>query len=442
LEPQNVISLVLETTKQETDIYDRWPWVEASIWTKPMLTALENGVKGGKWFSLWDKVYAPTTLNLAWQRVQSNQGSQGIDQVSIERFEARQAMYLQELHEALKSGCYQPLPVKRVYIPKADGSKRPLGIPAVKDRIVQTALKLVIEPIFENEFVSSSYGFRPQLGCKDALRAVDNSIKSGLVYVVDADLKSYFDTLSHDKLMTEVERYISDGQILKLIVGFLKQDIFDGLTQWTPTAGTPQGGVISPLLANLYLHELDKTLMQQGYNMVRYADDFVVLCDSEAKAEEALNQIRHWVESRDLILHPEKTHIGNCMIKGQGFEFLGYRFEAGKRLVRKKSLKALKDKIRNKTRRSRGDSMERIIQDLNPMLKGWFNYFKHAERWIFPEIDGFIRRRLRSLRSQQMNISTSFGKTLRLHKLMPNAYFAELGLFTLKEAHSAACQSR
>lgn len=437
-----MISLVLETTKQETDIYDRWPWVEASIWTKPMLTALENGVKGGKWFSLWDKVYAPTTLNLAWQRVQSNQGSQGIDQVSIERFEARQAMYLQELHEALKSGCYQPLPVKRVYIPKADGSKRPLGIPAVKDRIVQTALKLVIEPIFENEFVSSSYGFRPQLGCKDALRAVDNSIKSGLVYVVDADLKSYFDTLSHDKLMTEVERYISDGQILKLIVGFLKQDIFDGLTQWTPTAGTPQGGVISPLLANLYLHELDKTLMQQGYNMVRYADDFVVLCDSEAKAEEALNQIRHWVESRDLILHPEKTHIGNCMIKGQGFEFLGYRFEAGKRLVRKKSLKALKDKIRNKTRRSRGDSMERIIQDLNPMLKGWFNYFKHAERWIFPEIDGFIRRRLRSLRSQQMNISTSFGKTLRLHKLMPNAYFAELGLFTLKEAHSAACQSR
>ena len=182
-------------------------------------------------------------------------------------------------------------------------------------------------------------------------------------------------------------------------------------------------------------------MKQQGYNMVRYADDFVILCEMQAKAEQALKQIQQWVEAKDLILHPDKTHIGNCMIQGQGFEFLGYRFEAGKRKVRDKSLKAIKDKIRAKTKRSRGDNMEKIIQDLNPMLKGWFNYFKHAEYWTFPNLDGLIRRRLRSLRSKQMK-QPSFGKTLKLHKLMRNTYFAKRGLFTLKEALHLACQPR
>lgn len=439
---QQVISSVPETAKQETETYEHWSWVEASVWTKPMLAALDNGVKGGKWFSLWDKVYAPATLQAAWKRVRRNKGSHGMDGVSVERFAARQEVYIEELHQALKEGRYQPLPVKRVEIPKAGGGKRPLGIPAVKDRVVQAALKMVIEPIFENEFVSGSYGFRPQRGCKDALWRVDRHLKMGQTWVVDADLKSYFDTIPHARLMLEVEKYISDGKVLKLVESYLKQDIISGLEQWTPVAGTPQGAIISPLLANLYLHGLDKRMMQAGYAMVRYADDFVILCDSQDKAEQALAMVRQWVNDRELTLHPDKTHIGDCMLKGQGFEFLGYRFEAGKRFVRKKSMKALKDKIRSKTKRSRGVSMERIIAELNPTLKGWFGYFKHAHKWTFPEIDGFIRRRLRSLRDKQMNGYSGFGKSLRLHKLMPDAYFAGLGLFTMKEAHALACRSR
>ena len=439
---RQTISSVLATTKQETDIYDRWLWVEASIWTKPMLTALENGVKGGKWFSLMDKVYAMATLQAAWQQVQKNKGSHGVDGMSVERFAQQQEQYLQELQQALKAGSYQPLPVKRVFIPKAGGGKRPLGIPAVKDRIVQTALKMAIEPIFENEFVEHSYGFRPLRGCKDALRIVDEGLKAGQTWVVDADMKSYFDSIPHAQLMAEVETFISDGKVLKLIQAYLKQDVLAGLERWTPTSGTPQGAVISPLLANLYLHSLDKRMAQAGYTMVRYADDFVILCPSQEEAEKALRLVQQWVDDKDLTLHPDKTQVGSCVVEGQGFEFLGYRFEAGKRWVRKKSLQALKDKIRSKTKRTRGDSMETIIKDLNPMLKGWFNYFKHAHKWTFSELDGFIRRRLRSLRHKQRTGQADFGRSKHLQQLMPNAYFANLGLFTMKEAHSLACQSR
>jgi RNA-directed DNA polymerase len=242
--------------------------------------------------------------------------------------------------------------------------------------------------------------------------------------------------------MAEVEKFISDGKVLKLLKAYLKQDILAGLERWTPNAGTPQGAVISPLLANLYLHALDKRMAQADYTMVRYADDFVILCPSQEEAQNALMLVQQWVDDKGLTLHPDKTHVGNCVVEGQGFEFLGYRFEAGKRWVRKKSLQALKDKIRSKTKRTRGDSMETIIKDLNPMLKGWFNYFKHAHKWTFSEIDGFIRRRLRSLRYKQRTGQADFGRSKHLQQLMPNAYFANLGLFTMKEAHSMACQSR
>lgn len=438
----NAISSVLTITKQETDIQSLRAWIEATVWTEPMLTALVNGVKGGKWFSLMDKVYAKATLEAAWIRVQQNKGSFGVDGVSIDRFAAQQMQYLQELHEDLKQGNYQPLPVKRVYIPKNGGGQRPLGIPAVKDRIVQTALKMVIEPIFEQEFVSHSYGFRPNLGCKDALRAVDAQLKAGLTWVVDADLKSYFDSIPHQPLMAQVEQRISDGKVLTLIQAFLDQDILDGIAQWTPTAGTPQGAVISPLLANLYLHPLDKRMEQAGYTMVRYADDFVILCATQADAQKALILVRQWVQEHGLALHPDKTHLGNSREEGQGFEFLGYRFEAGKRWVRKKSLKAFKDKVRQKTKRSRGDSMKTIVADLNPMIRGWFNYFKHAHHWTFGALDSFIRRRLRSVRYKQMTGQSQLGIALNLHRTMPNSYFADHGLFTMKEAHALACQSR
>jgi RNA-directed DNA polymerase len=248
-------------TKQGTEAGS---WVEASIWTEHMLAALENGVKGGKWFSLIDKVSRLRTLRIAWRKVAANKGSAGVDGHSVKRFGHRAAEYLQKLSQALKSGSCRPQPIKRVEIAKGPGKSRPLGIPVVKDRIVQTALKMVIEPIFEKEFEESSYGFRPQGGCKDALREVDRLIKKGDTHVVDADLASYFDTIPHDGRMVLVQERISDGRILELIRGYLRQDVISDLKRWTPIGGTPQGAVISPLLANLYRHPLDRLMREKG----------------------------------------------------------------------------------------------------------------------------------------------------------------------------------
>jgi RNA-directed DNA polymerase len=211
-----------------------------------------------------------------------------------------------------------------------------------------------------------------------ALREVDRQLKEGYAHVVDADLKSYFDTIPHDRLMAQVAEKISDGRILSLIEGFLRQDVMKEMERWTPTAGTPQGAVISPLLANIYLHPLDLLMEESGYRMVRYADDFVILCRTAEEAAAALRQITAWTAANGLTLHPDKTRIGDARQPGQGFDFLGYRFEGGHRFVREKSLKAFKDKVRAKTGRSRGVSMEQIISGLNPMLRGWFNYFKDA----------------------------------------------------------------
>ena len=424
----------------ETVFHD-WNWVEASIWTERMLTALGNGVKGGKWYSLMDKVSRRKTLEIAWQRVSRNKGAAGVDGQSIQRFRARSEKYLDELEGALRDGSYQPQPVKRVEIPKASGGFRPPGIPVVKDRIVQTALKLVVEPIFECEFLDSSYGFRPGLGCKDALREVDALIREGYTHVVDADLSSYFDTIPHERLLTLASERISDGRIPDLIRSYLEQDIIRGLERWTPTGGTPQGAVISPLPANVYLHPLDSMMRDKGFRMVRYADDFVVMCRNAPDAQSALNEIRGCVEEMGLKLHPDKTQVGDCRVKGQGFEFLGYRFEAGKRWVRKKSLKALKDRIRAKTGRSCGKSLPQIIGSLNPMLRGWFGYFKHADPFVFKMIDGFIRRRLRAVLRKQLH-RPGFGKCLADHKRWPNAYFAKCGLFILTQARAEASQSQ
>ena len=406
-----------------------------------MISALVNGVKGGRWFSLIDKVFAPKTLSLAWDKVRANRGAAGVDGQSIERFEARREEYLAELSAALRQGTYRPQAVRRVDIPKGDGRTRPLGIPTVKDRIVQTAVKLVIEPIFETMFLPSSFGFRPGRGCKDALREVDRLLGEGHAFVVDADLRSYFDSIPHAKLRERVEAHISDGRLLALLGSFLEQDIFDGMQSWTPTGGTPQGAVISPVLANLYLHDLDKLMRDRGYRMVRYADDFVVLCRSREEAEAALAEVREWVRANGLSLHPDKTHIGDCRQPGQGFEFLGYRFEAGRRWVRKKSLAGLRQKVREKTRRSRGNSLACIIADLNPMLRGWFEYFKHAYRTTFPDVDGFVRRRLRALLRKQEK-RPGLGRCHDDHTRWPNAFFAREGLFTMHTARSAARGSR
>lgn len=406
-----------------------------------MVSALGNGVKGGRWYSLMDKVYAPATLAAAWARVRVRRGAAGVDGVSVERFAGNSAQYLAELSAALREGSYRPQPVKRVEIPKGDGRMRPLGIPAVKDRIVQTAMKLVIEPIFEASFRPESYGFRPGRGCHDALRAVDRLVKEGYSHVVDADLAGYFDSIPHDRLMARVEERISDGRVLDLLRGWLGQDILRDMERWTPTAGTPQGAVISPLLANIYLHPLDERMAALGHRMVRYADDFVVLCRSADEAAAALAEIRRWVTENGLGLHPQKTHVGDCRRPGQGFEFLGYRFEAGRRRVREKSVTRLKDSIRAKTRRTRGDSLTRIVADLNPVLRGWFAYFKHAHPAAFKRLDGFTRRRLRALLRKQEK-RPGFGRSLVDQMRWNNDFFAAAGLFALVTAWRAARHSR
>jgi RNA-directed DNA polymerase len=311
----------------------------------------------------------------------------------------------------------------------------------VKDRVVQAALKLVIEPIFEHEFEPRSYGFRPGLGCKDALREVDRHVKAGYCWVVDADLQSYFDSIPHLPLLARVAGRIADGRVLELIQYFLKQDIMEDMTRWTPTSGSPQGAVVSPLLANLYLHELDVEMRQAGLVMVRYADDAVVLCRTQEEAETALTRMRAWVDANGLTLHPDKTHVGDCRLEGHGFEFLGYRFEAGQRWVRKKSLMGLRDKLRALTKRRRGDSIEAIIASINPILRGWFGYFKHAHRYTFSSVDGFVRRRLRAILRRQLH-RPGQGRCLRDHTRWPNVFFANLGLFTMSEAHRLARQSR
>ena len=436
-------SPVSETTKRDASALGscmQRKLAPAPIWTEAMLAALQTGVKGGKWHSLIDKVSRPETLGLGWIQVERNAGAAGVDRMSVERFAQGRDCYLAELAQALRDGSYRPQPVRRVYIPKGKG-QRPLGIPAVKDRVVQAALKLVIEPIFEHEFEPRSYGFRQGLGCKDALREVDQYLKAGHCWVVDADLQSYFDTIPHASLLAKVGNRIADGGVLGLVQRFLKQDIMEDMKQWTPISGSPQGAVISPLLANIYLHELDVEMREAGLVMVRYADDSVVLCRSREEAESALARMRAWVSANGLTLHPDKTHVGDCREEGQGFEFLGYRFEAGQRWVRKKSLVSLRDKIRIKTKRNVGNSIDSVIVSLNPTLKGWYGYFKHAHRLTFSSVDGFVRRRLRAMLRRQKH-RPGQGRCLRDHKQWPNAFFADLGLFTMYEAHRLACQSR
>lgn len=417
----------------------KWDWVEHSVWTDRMLEALDKGVKGGVWFSLIDKVVRPSTLLAAWALVKANKGSAGSDHQSIKDFEVNLAGNLLQLEEELGSGRYRPRPIRRVYIDKPGSKdKRPLGIPTVRDRVVQAALRLVIEPIFEREFLPRSYGFRPGLGCKDALREVARYLKAGYSYVVDADLKAYFDSISHDLLMNDVRSRIADGRVLDLIEMFLKQEVLEDMMLWTPERGTPQGAVISPLLANLFLHLVDTAMAKAGYLMIRYADDFVVLCRTHEEAQSALDYVGTLVTGKGLTIHPVKTRLVDATVAGVGFDFLGYHFECGTRWPRKKSLKKFKDNIREKTGRSNGSSLRMIIINVNRTLKGWFEYFKHSNWKTFSPIDGWIRRRMRSiLRKREKRKGVSRGWD---NMRWPNKFFRNHGLFSLREAHNVLLQ--
>lgn len=417
----------------------RWNWVEPEVWTERMLTALEQGVKGNKWFRLIDKVYALPNLRKAFEKMKANGGAAGVDHVSVEEFERHLEANLEKLSQALRNGSYRPQAIRRVWIPKPGSKeKRPLGIPTVRDRVVQAALRAVLEPIFERDFAAHSYGFRPHRGCKDALRRVDALLKAGYNWVVDADLKSYFDTIPHAALMDRVRQKVADGRILGLLEAFLTQKVMETAAGWTPEEGTPQGAVISPLLSNLYLDPLDHHMEEHGAGMVRYADDFVVLCRSKAEAREALERVQQWAASAGLKLHPVKTRIVDATQEG-GFDFLGYHFERGYRWPREKSLKKFKDAIRAKTRRHQGQSLTATLTDLNRSLRGWFEYFQHSHRTTFPRLDQWLRMRLRSiLHHRQGRRGPGRGWD---HQRWPNVYFAEQGLFSLTAAHALACRS-
>lgn len=427
--------------KQEGAAPRRVAGAEPAVWTERMLTALTRGLKGNQWFSLIDKVYADRTLELAWEKVRANAGGSGVDRITIERFAKDCPRGLLDLKEQLRTARYQPLPVKRVWIPKPGTSQaRPLGIPAVRDRIVQTALRMVIEPIFEHRFAAHSYGFRPGRGCKGALRRVQTLLDEGCTWIVDADLKSYFDTIPKDRLMRRVEERLADGRVLALLRRYLDQEVMEELIRHEPTdRGTPQGAVISPLLANIYLDPLDHLLAENGVEMVRYADDFVLLCWSEEAAKAALARVQTWVEENGLTLHPEKTRLVDLTQPG-GFDFLGYHFEREYRWPRRKAWDRLKDQVRALTPRTSGHSLEATITRLNQMLRGWYGYFRHSHRTTFPAVDGYTRGRLRAiLRKRAGRRGRARGSD---HQRWRNHYFTELGLFSLTQAHASAGQSR
>ena len=384
--------------KQGRDVAQKWEWTEASVWTERMVATLERGIEGGKWYSLMDKVWKMENLQSAARQVLTKGGAAGVDGMSCEHYGQDIAARLERLQDQLRKSNYQPSPVKRVWIPKL-GSKelRPLGVPTVRDRIVQTALRNVIEPIFEQLFAEHSYGFRPHRGAKDALRRVVQLLKAGKRWIVDADIKGYFDNIPRTPLQELVEEKIADGRVLELLDQMLKQGVMETAKGWQPTEkGTPQGAVVSPLLANLYLNRLDHEMARRGWDMVRYADDFVVLCESQAQAQEILEYLRAWIQAAGLTLHPTKTRIVDASQRG-GFDFLGYHFERGHRWPRQKSLDKFREAIRQKTRKLDPRPLSQMVADVNRTLQGWFGYFKHSVKNTFQTQDQWVRQRLRTI---------------------------------------------
>jgi len=406
-----------------------------------MLQALEEGVKGGTWHVLMDKVCAPQNLAAGFAKVAKNRGSAGVDRITIGQYRSGLADNLAYLSKQLREGLYRCDALRRVEIPKPGSSeKRTLSIPTVRDRTVQAAVTQVLEPIFERDFAEHSYGFRPGRGCKDALRQVEKWLRSGDLWVVDADIRRYFDTVPHDRLIGLVRKKVSDGSVVGLVEQFLKAGVLEGLGQWTPR-GTPQGAVISPLLSNIYLDPLDHLMAREGHRMVRYADDFVILCRTREEAEQALARVEAWMTEAGLTLHPDKTRIVD-MANGDGFDFLGYHFERSRKIPgklnkwpREKSREAFKDAVRAKTSRTSGNALARIIVSLNKTLIGWFAYFKHSHPRAFTEADGFCRRRLRAILSRRAG-TCGRGHGLD-HQRWTNAHFETAGLFSMTLEHRA-----
>jgi group II intron reverse transcriptase/maturase len=348
-----------------------------------------------RWYSLYDKVYSATNLKKAWDKVRSNKGSGGIDGVSIQQFRQEEDKNLSEINRLLKEKRYEPKELKRVYIPKSKTEQRSLGIPTIRDRIVQQALLNILNPVFEVKFHNDSYGFRPLRSAHQAVKEVNRSIKEDKYWIVEVDIRKYFDTVNHDLLLEKINEEISDGSILKLIKQFLKSGVMEEGIKVRTEAGTPQGGVISPLLANIYLDELDWQMSMEGYKVVRYADDLVVMCKSKEEAEKAYERIKAIIEDRlKLKIHEGKMRILNH--KEEPFEFLGFQFHWKYVLIRKKSIQKFRDRVREVTRRQQPRNVKEVIQRLNYVLRGFANYFKIGNvKYTLRDLDGWVRMRIR-----------------------------------------------
>lgn len=407
-------------------------WAHREVWTDRMLeTLINNRVKGGRWHALFDKVYDERNLIASARKVLDKKGAAGVDKQTVDNFAKEGHNEIPQLQAELRSGKYSPSPVRRTWIPKAGSTElRPLGIPTIRDRVVQTALLHVIEPILDHTFHARSFGFRHGRGCHDALRVVEEKLLAGYVYVVDADLKGYFDTIPKDRLLALVKAKISDGRVIQLIQKYLDQEIMEELRTWTPESGVPQGAVLSPVLANLYLNPLDHHMAATGHEMVRYADDFVILCRSQEEAEAALDLVRQWVLDAGLVLHPDKTHIVDSRTKS--FSFLGYSFRGKHVYPRKKSLAKIRARLRELTPRQSGQSLHKTIVKINQVLRGWHRYFRHCYWPVFKGLDSALRRRLRR---QLLKRHRNNPHRLRQTDRWPNQFFTDNGLMSLHESH-------
>jgi len=390
---------------------------------------------GRKWYSLYDKVIAPANLEAAWNRMnrrvtgkKRRQGA-GVDGITVAKYADRAKEDLRKLGEQLGTGRYNPSPVRRQYIPKLGSKKpRPLGLPTVRDRVVQEACRSMIEPIFEAEFLDSSHGFRPERSVETACVQMEQYMSEGKVWVVDLDIEKCYDSIPHDPLIDRVAQRVSDGKVLDLIRRFLKSGVMEEMNIRHETTGTPQGGIISPVLANIFLHDLDVALEKRGTAWVRYADDVVALCQSREEAEQVLEFIREILEGLGLKLSPDKTRIVHL---DEGFDYLGWHYQGQQRWPRKKSVDKLRHRLGALTRRNRPGSLQSICAELVPVQRGWFNFFRNGNsQSAFGMLDKWLRRRLRSLlRRRHKRRGISRGG--RDHQRWPNSYFAQYGFFSL-----------
>jgi RNA-directed DNA polymerase len=431
--------------KQAGETRDPWSWVERSVWTQRMLNRLTESQEQTVWFSLWDKVWHSDNLSQAMLEVILNGGSAGVDGETTGQISANWLAAQAELQTELRQEQYRPQPARRVWIPKPGTTEeRPLGVPSVRDRVVQAALRHVLEPIFERDFAEQSYGFRPGRGCMQALQRVEELLLQGYVWVVDIDLQSYFDTIPHAPLLAAVQKRVADGKVLKLLADYLAAGVLETGKDWQPTeAGTPQGSVISPLLSNIYLNPLDHAMARKGYELMRYADDMVVCCRTEAEAQAALAEVAGWTQTAGLKLHPVKTRIVSAAGL-EGFDFLGYHFQGyqdgrGTKYPRKKSHQKLRDTLAAKLHSGRSGGIPTIIQEINKTLKGWLGYFKYSRPSALRSIDQWTRDRLRRiLRRRQKRHGMVKG---RERSEYPNQWFELQGFYSLITAQAKWIQS-